>query len=340
MNEIYKNIEKRQIQDRIDKLEANSARVSNFINQCYERGLSISRDELGYNPAIGLHANKEGILNVLLPDIEKDKDGIYSVEHLLQAIPAKKIQAGFIQTGDFIIIASPLFRRKFQKQNNFAPHFIVLFWALSNPDLDVYIALDMDRVRIDDGSMCYIEEDTWYGAPFEKDISNISDGVTKLIPPADLREDFTSFVFNDAFSLEVKWATKGIIKTFQAIEFSNDTVSIIRNGSKLYPARYIHAEYDINQAMFRHFDGAIQYFTEEEYFSRRNSDFNYDQKSNSQLKAEYEKVFKINGKLDIDKWVELCCHFFTGNPLIHEYFTGKLPENTANSVEKLRRVNA
>ena len=340
MDEIFKRFEEQQAQDRIDELKNNPTRVSRFIDLCSDMDISISTEDLDYNPVIGLHADKEGILSALLPSIETDKDGLYSVEDLLQKISAEKIQPGFLKTSDFILIASPLFRRKFHRQNNFAPHFIALFWGINNLYLDAYIALDADRVRIDDGSMCYMEKDTWYGAPFKEDISRISDGVVKLAPPVDLRDEYTSFVFNDAFSLEVKWTTKDNIKTFQAIEFHNDKVFVTRNGVKLHPARYLHGEYDINQSIFRHFDGAIQYFTEEEYLARRASDFNYDQKSKSQLKAGYEKIFKINGKLDIDKWVELCSHFFTGNPLIHEYFTGELPKHTSESVEKLRRADA
>jgi hypothetical protein len=89
---------------------------------------------------------------------------------------------------------------------------------------------------------------------------------------------------------------------------------------------------------FRHFDGAVQYFNNQDYIARRDSDFNYDNKSKAQVKANYEKIFKINGVIGVKQWVELCCHYFTGNPLIHEYFTGSLPERIISKIEKLRSI--
>ena len=38
------------------------------------------------------------------------------------------------------------------------------------------IVLDLDRVRIDIGGPVLIEEDTWYGGKFTKEISKIKDG--------------------------------------------------------------------------------------------------------------------------------------------------------------------
>ncbi len=122
----------------------------------------------------------------------------------------------------------------------------------------------------------------------------------------------------------------------KALEVKTSDIQISVDNQRYYPARYLHAEFDLTTGVFRHFDGAIQLFTEEEYFHRRDSDFNITFKNKEHIKARSMKVFKLNGALTVDSWVELCCHFFTTNPLTFEYFTGTYPAHIADIVEKVR----
>ena len=46
-----------------------------------------------------------------------------------------------------------------------------------------------------------------------------------------------------------------------------------------------------------------------------------------------KKLFKINGHLSIDSWLELSSHYFSGDPLVHEYFEGQLPEQIQKIVK-------
>jgi hypothetical protein len=77
---------------------------------------------------------------------------------------------------------------------------------------------------------------------------------------------------------------------------------------------------------FRHFDGAVHYYTEDEYLNRRDSDFNFNTKSLLCIKPYSEKLFKFNGNISVDMWVEFCSHFYAANPLVIEYFSGSYPE--------------
>jgi len=88
---------------------------------------------------------------------------------------------------------------------------------------------------------------------------------------------------------------------------------------------------------FRHFDGAIQLFTQEEYFQRRDSDFNFALKNPAHIKPRSNKVFKINGPLRTEDWVEFCCHFFAANPLTFEYFNGEYPRHVTEILERIRK---
>lgn len=220
--------------------------------------------------------------------------------------------------------------------NNWAPQFIDLFWAFDGPGIQKYIALDEDRVRIGVDGMGYVEADTWFGAPFNEDIGDIKPGIVKLRPPLDLDTDAVSMIFTDAYCLDVKWSESDGIKTFQALEVKSERTQIEVDGQRYFPARYLHAEYDLNAGCFRHFDGAIQLFTEDEYFQRRDSDFNMTMKNPAHIKARSTKVFKINGPLKAAQWVEFCCQFFAKNPLSFEYFCGDYPKSVTEAIERMR----
>ncbi len=161
---------------------------------------------------------------------------------------------------------------------------------------------------------------------------------SKLRPPLDIDPRYISTFFADSYCLDVKWSQDGPIKTFQALELKNESVRMDVNGATLYPARYVHAEFDISTGVFRHFDGAIQYYSQSEYLIRRDSDFNYNGKNLTQIKSRSRKLFKLNGKVPVSTWVEFCCHFFTGNPLAFEYFSGAYPEYISDALQKIRSL--
>ena len=220
--------------------------------------------------------------------------------------------------------------------NNWAPRFIELFWRFDSSAVEKYIALDDDRVRIDVDETGYFEADTWHGAPFDEDIRSIKSGIVKLRPPLDLESWHVSFFFADAYCLDIKWSGSDGIKSFHALEIKTEQVKIEVGGIHYFPARYLHAEFDLAANCFRHFDGAIQYFTEEEYFQRRDADFNMTTKNSAHVKARSRKIFKINGPLNAADWVELCCHFYTANPLTFEYFCGEYPKHVTENLVKIR----
>lgn len=122
------------------------------------------------------------------------------------------------------------------------------------------------------------------------------------------------------------WYTYDEIKVFQALEFKQPSITININEVKYFPVRYVHAEFDMNSKVFRHFDGALQLYTEDEYFERRDNNFNTKTKGEYQVKSKSKKLFKINGDLSVEDWIKFTSHFFAKNPLILEYFEGKEPD--------------
>ncbi|WP_269533145.1 hypothetical protein [Chitinimonas sp. BJYL2] len=310
--------------------------IAKFTALARSKGVVVGEESFEFIRTIGIVAKAKGIARTLLGPIKTERDGLLSFNEIARRYPPSLHCEGCFAGSDFILMAHPCYRRGMHPVNNWAPRFIDLFWQFDDPAIEKYIALDEDRVRIDVDGGYYVEADTWYGAPFEEDIRNIEPGVIKLRPPADLEFHDVSFFFASAHCLDIKWSESNGIKSFQALEMKTEDIRIEIEGQPSFPARYLHAEFDVQANCFRHFDGAIQLFTEEEYFQRRDSDFNMTMKNSAHVKARSSKVFKINGPLKTKDWVEFCCHFFAANPLTFEYFSGEYPNHVTETLKRIR----
>lgn len=339
MTEREERIEKYKkflIEEQERELQDNSELIQNFLQYCKKKKIPISEKNIEYIPTIGIVANYPNLVNLLNNKIQVDKEELVSFDVLEKEFTKQRFASGYLISEMYMAMANSYFRRGHYEKNAFAPRFIELYWNYSSSKNDKYISLDFDRVRINVDNRMLIELDTWYGAKFEENISDIEDGIVKLTPPLDLEKFDIKLFFNDVHSLNIKWYTKENIKVFQAEEFKQETEKIIKNGIEYYPAKYIHAEFDKLTGTFRHFDGAIHFYTENEYLQRRETDFNHNDKSDLQIKTLSQKLFKVNGEIEIKDWVELTSHFLTGNPLILEYFEGKLPDRIIEIISKLR----
>ena len=325
-------------EEELEELTKNEETIASFKEYAAQKGVILKSQNFKYLRAIGVVAVYPNLLSYLEPTVVNDKEGLLDFKSLCATFEQKRFIPGYLSAPNFSVMAHPYFRRGFHEVNNFAPRFVELFWSFKPADIQTYISLDFDRVRIDKSGFGYMELDTWYGAKFDRNIENIPDGIIKLRPPLDLEHRHISFIFADAYSLDIKWATKDNIKSFQLEEFKDETIKIAKDGVEYYPVRYVHAEYDLNQKYFRHFDGAIHFYTEQEYFQRRDSDFNYNSKGNSQIKTLSQKLFKMNGIISVDTWIEFTCHFLTANPLTFEYFESKYPERIEEILEKIRAI--
>ena len=294
--------------------------------------------------SIGIVAIYPEIVKLLNSNIEQDKEGLVSCDLLNKYFFKDKFASGIMKSENYMIMSHPLFRRNYNEFSNFSPHFISLFWRLNHSNIDAYIAIDFNRVRIDIDGGYYTEHDTWFGSPFNQKIEHISDGVTKLKPPIIDKADSLLFsiiddLFNNVYSLDIMWyTTKDKIKVFQAEEFKNSSIIIEVNGIIYYPVRYIHAEFDIKSGYFRHFDGAVQLYTKKEYKLRKDKNFNHKTKGKEQIKPNSIKLFKMNGEISINIWIKFISHFFSGNPLVMEYFSGKYPKHVRDTIVKLKGI--
>jgi hypothetical protein len=319
------------------ELSKNQVIIAGFINFCANTyNLKLDKDNFDYIERVGIVARRKNLLKDICPSLPIDKDGFVSWSFLIEKLKNTNQMTGYISIDNFIAMAHHYFRRSMHPEKNWAPAFVDPFWQLKDENIDASIALDYDTVRINTEPFFYGELDTWFGAPFHNNIESISDGIVKLRPPLDLPTSYVNIFFNDAHSLDIKWTSKGKIKTFQSLEYKHKNIQIELDGIHYHPVRYMHAEYDIEKGKFRHFDGAVQHFTHEEYRHRIDGDFNFDNKSLAPIKTKYVKLFKFNGEFSVSHWVEFCSHYFTGNPLMYEYFNGNYPKYLIEKLSIIR----
>jgi len=329
----------KKLKEEEKQLRKHSNLIESFIQLCKKKKLKLTKENFSYIETIGIIVEYPNILNVLNNDIEKDKEDLVKFS-LLDRYYKLGANSGYFYSEDYIIMVHPFFRRGFYVGNGFPPYFIDHFLSYENKLAEKFISIDFNVLRINVDNTCIMELDTWYGANFNSEISKINDGIVKLKPPSGIDKISISFFFKNAYSLDIKWDTKDNIKTFQSEEFKTEDVKINYEGKEYYPVRYIHAEFDLDNNYFRHFDGAIHLYTEQEYFKRRDSDFNYNFKNSHHIKTKSLKLFKLNGIIDTEDWVNFSSHFYSGNPLIVEYFEGKYSDKFLELIKSLQRMNS
>lgn len=318
------------------ELKKAAPQIERFTAIAASRGIVLNATSFEYVQTIGVVAKAPGLAKTLIGPIQTERDELIAYSEIVKKLQPSPFQAGCFVGKDYMLLAHTFYRRKMRPDANWAPRFLEFLWAFDAPGVQKFIAIDEDRVRINVDSSTYLEEDTWHGAPFNEDIRAIKPGTVKLRPPQDLDPTYISSLFADAYCLDIKWSEADGVKTFVSLEMKTEKVQLELDGNIYFPARYMHAEFDISANCFRHFDGAVQLFLEDEYLQRRESDFNMNAKTTDHIKARSKKLFKLNGPINVKSWVELCCQFYTANPLTIEYFSKAYPSHINDTLAKIR----
>lgn len=82
-----------------------------------------------------------------------------------------------------------------------------------------------------------------------------------------------------------------------------------------YLNRYVHSERDTQKRVLRHLDGAVKVYLPDNYSDRFNSNIPTEAKSHVKI-----KLFRVDGNIVVDDWIELISFFFKSNEMIIEYF--------------------
>jgi hypothetical protein len=219
----------------------------------------------------------------------------------------------------------------------YTPSIIDVIWDIGS-DKDFSIAIDLNKVRIniDEG---FDRPVAGWGAKYKRNIDKIDNDPSHYYHEESYSEKILDLCFSNANSLDIKWETRGDIKTFQAEELKIKDFQINYKNSTFYPARYYHSTYLLKEKYFNHLDGAVHLYNEEEYLKRSEKSLNFNINSIKQIKPTSKKLFKINGRVELHEWENLTSKFYAGNPYIIEYFEGDFPESIKKLIEMLSKTD-
>lgn len=182
----------------LDKYADNVQKISKILSK---NGFVLKEDNFEYSDPVGLTIRFDNIVSILDPELIRDKDDLVKCNQLAE-LYQKKNREGYYYANNYMLMLTSLLKRGMYPGNNWAPRFVKKFWESDFGDIEASVALDYDRVKVDVSDHCYIEFDTWFGAPFEEDISSIKDGISKLKPPMGIDACIVNGFFNDKYSLE------------------------------------------------------------------------------------------------------------------------------------------
>lgn len=222
---------------------------------------------------------------------------------------------GGIRYGEYFLHYHQFLRRGFSSNPNFDFLGKLARYRRETRDVNAFrIAIDHRRIMKLDDYRQVVEFDTWYGPQFERekldDPKFVGLTVVGRINPNLL----------DSYPLErteFLWkANEGkSIKTLEIEELS----SPCKPYESWHINRYVHAERDMRNRTFRHFDGAAKIYSQQIYHERLSQPMPKNAHS-----AYYTKLFRIDGAIGLDDWLSLVSMFYKGNEMVIEYFDPKL----------------
>lgn len=236
-----------------------------------------------------------------------DKSGLFPLSYILTEFEYHMQGVFKHKRRPLCVFAHEYFRRSQSRLNNLFFTFLDELMTLSgDPDVGIRIRLDLDLIGYapsykEIGELAY-----HYGPKYNDNIDQIKHGITRhQCSEFDRR-------FSGVASMEFYGKHDENEFTFEAEEIKDFPAA---ETDEHYACRYVHAIFDKQNKIFNHFDGAIRSYDFESLTTRVSQTFlEYGRK------AEYLKLFRIDGKLPIDKWKTLVTHFYQENPLIYEYF--------------------
>lgn len=333
-NHLIEKYNRSLLDEELETLKAYDFEIQEFIRYSTACGLSIPIDAISYLNTIGLVAKQNDILTHLIPELVADKEGLFSWTDITRYL-SNKNRNGFFYHEKFMVMFHPFFRRNLSDTANYAPGIVNAFiFEEQKKNQVLSIAIDLHRLRINVDDTFYAEFDTWFGPRFYNEIGRISDGPSKLAPPPGLSESFYDRWFSNTKFLDILWTSHQHVREFQLEEIKAEIISVNYRGKIFHPVRYIHAEFDEETGYFRHMDGAVHLYSDDEYEIRTRENLNINVENfRNRIKPLSVKLFKINGQIPSSQFVSYCSLFLVHDPLIHEYFTGKMPEPCAKAIK-------
>lgn len=174
------------------------------------------------------------------------------------------------------------------------------------------IAIDHNRIMPKAWFKRIMERDTWFGPRFDR--SRLDDpnyvGLTVVKRNKNSLFEHT----NHLDRTECYWSHRNGVKSLEIEEISSEDFLY----DSYYINRYTHSERDVEKKLLRHFDGAVKVYLKDNYMKRFETSMPKEPKCYKKI-----KLFRIDGDIDIDGWIELTSFFYKSNEMIIEYFNPK-----------------
>lgn len=264
----------------------------------------------GYSPVsdvVNPHPEQSHVLEAL-PELREliDKRG------LLQLTEEFTLMDGGIRYRDHVLHYHQFLRRGFSSNPNF--DFLGTLARYRNEtgsQNSFRIAIDHRRIMNFTDYRSGFEKDGWYGPRFNRekldDPKSIGLTVIERLNPDSLLDQYP------VLKTEFLWKTNEgkSIKSLEIEELNSPK----RPYDNWHINRYLHAERDMENQVFRHFDGAAKVYPQDSYAER----FLQTMPTNTPCQ-NYIKLFRIDGQIDLDDWLSLIGMFYKGNEMIIQYF--------------------
>lgn len=290
--------------------QASKPYRESFVSLLRENNLIFSNGKWIYNGI--LMYGVTGIINKAFPFLTTmiDDDGLILIDELIKEFHYVGQGIFSHNKSDLTVLLHPYFRRSYSHYNNYNFGFIDMLWQMYNQgNKTIKVLLDQDFIGFAPSFKESREYEYWYGPKYDDDIVSIPEGVTRY------ENDKNNKAFNNVKSTEFIWQKKDDGRCYQFEMEEVTDVAMPVSSDDIYGCRYLHALYDIEKGLFNHFDGAVRCYDFELMFERLETPIN-----KIGHRANYQKVFRIDGVIPIDVWKSLTTQYLCSNELVYDYF--------------------
>lgn len=234
---------------------------------------------------------------------QRDKDGLIPISALTPIAP------GVYSSGAMVVFAHAFFRRSLSPMNTLNFEFLAILQSL-DPSVRPRVALDPDMVGLASTYSTSIEHLYWRGPLFSEDLAGIDPGLT--VYGAGDRERF----FTGISRTEFWWYSRKAEHILEVEELRDERTFAMRGPD--YGCRYAHSIISEKTGETVHFDGAVRLYDEEQLLARLDM-----QLQNVERDKPYQKLWRIDGPVQVLTWKRLLSAYYRDNPLVGEYLGGK-----------------
>jgi len=269
---------------------------------------AVQRVYYSFKQVVNADVSKSEVLKIYPELSEKlDKDGLLCIDDDFS------LHEGGIEYREHLLHYHQLLRRGYTSNPNF--DFLGTFagyYLKTKANNAFRIAIDHYRIMPKQAYVRFCEYDTWYGPPYDPD--RLDDPSAVGLTVLKRNQDSLFVQTNSLDRTEFYWSYCDSITTLEIEEISKRGYQF----DNYYFNKYVHSERHIENKIFRHLDGAVKVYLENDYPNRNKRQMPEEGKCHKKI-----KLWRIDGNIDQENWKDTISLFFKSNEMIIEYFNPK-----------------